>query len=621
LDQNAENGGTAMNEFFRKYFQPRLPHPALALLIVAWTLIAPTAHAENDNGLSEPISSTAPATSPATAPSHKTEAEIRTQYQLLQIAKKSLEIRKLQEKLAGEPKKSKEIEDKIAAGQKELDSLNKSFESLATQLQDEELHEAKGSPINWLQAIEDITQPLLKAVREVTEKPRKIDELRAKITALEAKKRRYEQAKNNILELATIARDATLPLEGDPSKLKDAVTARELLQVYKTQILSLKAKYDPEIVRLNLEEARRQLHELQSSEQSAFGVISQAMGGFFATRGWNMALAMMIFVGLWWALTFFINWVQEKSRSLVEIKSPLRKALKAVSNLTAFLFAAFAGLISLYLLDDWLMFCLVILFLAGIAWTFRSLLPQFLKELRLILNLGNVREGERIVWKGIPWKIRELGVFAVLSNPLLGGGKIKVPVGQLAEECSRPVVENEPWFPTQTGEYVLLSDGTYGRVLTQTMEQVILKHQNSTKYYAAADFLALKPLNISTGFMHAFPFSLDYAVQQRICNEIPQLFQNGLKRLLKDYIECNPQKLTSILVQFDNAGISSLNLIVVAEFDGHCADEYFFYRREIHRALVEICNENNLKIPFQQITLNLAEGMKAPGILPQTPNT
>ena len=61
-------------------------------------------------------------------------------------------------------------------------------------------------------------------------------------------------------------------------------------------------------------------------------------------------------------------------------------------------------------------------------------------------------------------------------------------------------------------------------------------------------------------------------------------------------------------VRFDNPGASSLNLMVVIHANGKCANRHKENRKEIQKALVQICNTNNLTIPFNQLTINMADG-------------
>lgn len=66
---------------------------------------------------------------------------------------------------------------------------------------------------------------------------------------------------------------------------------------------------------------------------------------------------------------------------------------------------------------------------------------------------------------------------------------------------SRPNGERELWFPTDENDWVILSDGTYGKVVQQTPDYVhLVKLGGSRKIIPTADFLSLHPENISRNF-------------------------------------------------------------------------------------------------------------------------
>ena len=216
-----------------------------------------------------------------------------------------------------------------------------------------------------------------------------------------------------------------------------------------------------------------------------------------------------------------------------------------------------------------------------------------------------------MIWNGVPWEVSNIGLQATLVNPLLGGGQLQLPLGVLIGKHSRPVVENEPWFPSQAGDWVTLSDDTYGRVEQQTMEQVILKLKGNTlKFYPTPEFLGATPMNLSKGFRYSIEFGLDYSVQPRICDEIPKIFEKGLRKHLNPHYKEGSPDFIFTKVSFDNAGSSSLNLKIIIDVEGRCAENYEDIQRSIQSTLVRICNENNLTIPFNQLTVTLPENLQ-----------
>ncbi len=545
-------------------------------------------------------------TEPKTEPEAETTAlpspQEKLKFQLLQIAKRSIqnreEIKSLQKK---DP--TKEVTDRIALLQTELDGLNKNFETLATQLHATQIPTHNQAEIGWLEELQEITRPLLHTLREITQRPRRIDNLKAKIESLKTKIKSYEEAQTNLETLIELNGNIPPALKEDK---KDGVSVSELSENYRETLKRLVDKYDPEILQLELDETQRSLDELQTDSTTVFSVVSDSVGEFIKERGNHFLLACLTFFFLWWFLSVIYRLLQDKTKLLTKFSRSTRKVIKTVYSLAIFALSAIISLLILYLMDDWLLLSFIVLLLIALGWAFRQLIPKFLQELRLILNFGTVREGERMFWKGIPWLVKEIGVNANLMNPRLEGGVLKLPVGELIGQHSRPFVKEEEWFPTNTGDWVILSDDTFGKVLSQTPEQVIIEHLGSRKYYLAPEFLTLKPRNLSSGFTLVVKFGLDYGEQARICDELPEMFLKELEENVQDLQELKPPVFDIIKLQFSDAGASSLNLIAIAVTNGAYGCDYYSLQRRINTAMVHICNKHDLTIPFNQMTLSLS---------------
>ncbi|GJL78007.1 MAG: hypothetical protein NPINA01_09960 [Nitrospinaceae bacterium] len=518
----------------------------------------------------------------------------KDQSALLQVAERMIAVRKELDALQIKPSTT-ETTNRIEGLQKELGDLHQSFETLATKLQEGEFPENEEAKLDWFKELQEITKPLLIAIRELTDKPRKIDSLKARIIFLKKQLARYEKAKDHLEALA----------------VKNSIKDKELKRVYDTQLKKLAEKYNSELVRFRLEEAQRSLDQIQATEKSFFDFLTDSFGNFFKVRGRNFLVALFTFIGFWWGLNKTYNFLSHKTKILRTLNPQIRKLANAASNVFILAISLFAGLVSLYVQDDWLLLSIIIMTLFAVAWSSRQIIPQFLKELRLILDLGTVREGERLIWKGVPFLVKDIGIYTTLTNSQLAGGVIKMPVGELLGQHSRPVVKAEPWFPTKAGDWVILSDGTYGQVVTQTIEQVVLKHKGSMKHYPTSEFLTSHPVNLSTGYKVITQFGLDYGVQSRICDEIPQMFKDGLKKHLAQHFENDPPDFQEVHVHFSDAGASSLNLLIIVNVDGRCAENYYPFKWAISTTLVRICNENGLVIPFTQLTVSLADDVKS----------
>ena len=143
-------------------------------------------------------------------------------------------------------------------------------------------------------------------------------------------------------------------------------------------------------------------------------------------------------------------------------------------------------------------------------------------------------------------------------------------------------------------------------MVVQTPEIVKLKLLGGASLTVkTADYLAKSPTNLSSGFRLWVTFGLDYAHQDIITGEIPALLAEAIHSGLTD--EGQGDNIHSIRVQFQEAGASSLNVAVLADFKGTAGSEYNQYQRTIQRICVDTCNRHDWVIPFQQVTVHMAE--------------
>lgn len=511
---------------------------------------------------------------------------------LLLITKKRLSLQQEIDELFKQST-SKITSEKIDKLQAQLNLLELDFDSRVTSLPLEDPSLDKMKKLDWIEEIQELTKPLLTAIRDLTEKPRQIQELKSKIEDLETKLQRHQQASESISGLAEDLKNNPLP---------DTPEGRK----FQTTIVHLRDEYDPELVQFNLAEARASLENFLNADESVVETATKTIKEFFQTRGRNLLVTILTFAGFWWVLSRLRRWILTR-KFLTKRNSSIGKLFSAAYNVVVLLFCMFVGLACLYFFNDWLLITLIIMGIFFVLWTSRQWIPQFFDEIKLIVDLGTVREGQRLIWEGVPWLVKEIRLHATLVNDRLQGGEIILPLYRLIDMNSRPVVENEPWFPTRLNDWVLLGDEFYGKIEYQTMEQVVinLKEGGALKYYKTEDFLAQNPVNISNGFEYSIEFGLDYEIQPRICDEIPVLFTTEIKRHLKLHFEGDDPNFYKLEVLLDNAGSSSLNLVVEVYVHGRCAHLYEECRREIITTLVRICNEHNLGIPFNQLTVHL----------------
>ena len=442
----------------------------------------------------------------------------------------------------------------------------------------------------------EFLSPIVSELKDLTSRPREIESLRRDAEHLKLAREKAVNALEKIRQLLQ-------KLRADPSADPGGKLEAELIDFEQ----SWQSRLDQ--IDSNIGVTELQLEGLNKESKSLFGTVRGVTESFFRSRGRNLLFAVLAFVTV--LLLFRLG------HSALVKWSPLRRherrsfyvrLLDVIYFSVSMTLAVLAALAVLYSAADWVLLGLALLFLAGIAWTGKHTLPQMYDQIKLILNLGPVREGERIVYDGVPWKVGQIGFYTDLTNDSLEGGRIRLPIRTLSELHSRPFGHKEPWFPCEQGHWVLLGDGVFGRVVLQTpdwVEMVLLG--GSRKTFTVLDFVALSPENLSRSFRVRSVFGIDYEHQEICTTEVPELLREHISNgLLESSFLKDPDDLVHLAVEFSNAGASSLDYTVLADFRGTIAQNYNKIQRLIAKLCVDACNEHGWVIPFTQVTLHQA---------------
>ena len=511
----------------------------------------------------------------------------------LEIIARSLDVLQDQLKNKEEELKSVEVEDLKISIVNEMNELNqriatleKNFEVIASGVDLKVFDREPKKAFDWKDELQDLFGPILQELRNATARPREIERLRNEVSFYKDQILNMENGIQNIQDHLEETKDKRL--KAYLRELKKRWTAK------RQQIAN------------QLAVAQYQLTERQKGQQSFFRSVQSIIRVFFKSRGRNLFLALLSFVLIWLLLHFLYNY---SSRIIPVRKSKKRSLYTRLIALAFHIFtfvAATTGLLMvLYIAGDWVLLGLAIIFLFGIAWAARQAIPRFWEQAKLLLNLGPVKENERLVYNGLPWKVQTLNFFTPLVNPELKGGMIRLPLRDLMALHSRPYHPDEPWFPSKEGDWVILADGTYGKVVNQTpeiVEMVLLG--GSHKMYQTLAFLQQNPNNLSTNFRLKVTFGIDYKHQAVSTREVPDLLKEFLLAQLTK--EGHGDVLMDIRVEFKEAGYSSLDLMVLASFSGRAAKDYECLSRAIQRICVDACNQYGWIIPFTQVTLHTA---------------
>lgn len=471
----------------------------------------------------------------------------------------------------------------------QVKELQKDFVRIATGVEIETGTPEQKKRFDWQEEVQALFGPLLRELRGLTAHPREIEKLRTEIAYYQTRLPVIEKGIRHINELISVA--SSNELREDLNGLK---------RDWENQHQHLSNQLTIAEYHLN-DKTRGRTSFLESSKR--------IIRIFFLSRGLNLIFSIMAFVFVW----LFFNLVRrfiikEYSIKRSRGRSFYSRLFNVVYHVLTFIVATLAMLVVLYVRGDWVLLVIALFFLFGIAWTARYTIPRYWEQGKLLLNLGPVKEHERVIYNGIAWEVSSLNFQSYLVNPLLMGGVIRLPLDELSRLISRPFNLDEPWFPCKEGDWVLLSDGTHGRVVRQTPEIVeLVLLGGSKKSYSTAGFLKMNPENISTNFRIRVTFGVDYSHQEISTTTIPETLQKMLiEGLTKEGYE---GYILELEVEFKEAGASSLDFEILADFSGKVAEDYFVLSRAIQRIAVEACNTYKWIIPFTQITVH-TEGEK-----------
>lgn len=469
--------------------------------------------------------------------------------------------------------------------QADLRTTRLNFEKIAAGTNLGNLRTLEQQTFNFQEEILSLIEPVVKELKDMTSDVRKKSELREAIARYSEK---LPVADNAIRSLSDLI-DRTE---------NEAVRARlqDLVREWEQQRSFIKSE---------LQAAQLQLDKLESAETSFTESSSSYLKSFFQKRGRYLLGALLVVVAilvisrlLYKAMTRLIPDYREEHRSF------RIRLLDLFHRILTVLLVIAGPMVVFYVVEDWVLFSISLLVLIGLAWTLRQTLPRYWKQMQLFLNIGSVREGERILLDGLPWKIREINFYSTLENPLARLAQ-RVPLDDLVDLKSRPLVRDEPWFPCKKEDWIIMADGTRGKVIGISQELVTLVQRGGAqRTYTMGDFLGGSPLNLAPNFRIKEVFGITYDLQAQSTKEIPALLEAHVAKRLEE--EGYGDKLLNLRVEFAQANTSSLDIVVIADFRGELGDLYNRLRRAIQRWCVEAATHHNWEIPFQQITLHHA---------------
>ena len=524
------------------------------------------------------------------APDDKGKNSLETLRNLVTLqANLKRDIEALNKQIAKAPSETQKqaLQQELKGLQEDLNATARNLENIAAGVDLTALRGQEETRFDFQQELLGLLKPALDEMKDMTARIRQKSDLKAKISS-------YSE-RLAIIETA-LANTERLQRQAENKPLQAALAA-----------MAKSWEKNRAFMQSELQSAQLQLDELLASEASLAEASQSYLKSFFQKRGLYLteAFAVVLLVVLLSRLSY--NTLQRHMPGFNQKHRSFRiRLLELMHRMATILLIILGPMIVFYLVEDWVLFSLSILLLLGIAWTLRQALPRYWSQIQLFLNIGSVREGERILMEGIPWRVEQINVYSTLINPVANINQ-RVPIDDLVDLKSRPCRPEEPWFPCKRDDWVLLNDGVRGKVTAISHELVQLILRGGTQVtYQTADFLAASPRNLSTNFRLKETIGISYGLQRESTGKIPQKLQNYIRQRIEE--EGYGDKLLNLRVEFALANSSSLDITVIADFSGELGDLYNRLRRAIQRWCVDACTEFGWEIPFPQMTLSGAVG-------------
>lgn len=491
-------------------------------------------------------------------------------------------INKALKKAVSETEKN-DLKAQLSTAEEKLSNTSQNLENIAANTDLSLLRVNKEEPFDLQKELFSLLEPALKEMKHATNDVRVKAELREKIDYFKLREPVAREALRNI---------AILNKANKNKKVKQALI--KMNKDWSKQLVFIQSE---------LEAKELQLNKILSQEDSLSEKSESFFKNFFQRRGWTLIQAFLAIIGVFLisrllhrGLTSFVKGYRAEHRG-VELR-----IIDLLHQFFTVLFMVIAPMVVFYLEEDWVLFSLGVLLLIALAWTLRHAIPKYWAQFELFLNVGPVREGERLELGGIPWEVKHINMYSLLQNPVAGLTQ-RVDISDLVDMRSRPSEQGEPWFPCKKGDWVILKDGIRGKIIGISIEFIqLIQRGGAINTYQMGEFLALSPKNLSKNFRIKETIGISYNHQKESTSTVLEILEKILNQRIMD--EGYKDNMHNLRVEFETAADSSLNIVVIADFKGEVADIYNRLRRSIQRWCVDACTDNGWEIPYPQMTLH-----------------
>ncbi|MEP3892235.1 MAG: hypothetical protein ABJN69_17380 [Hellea sp.] len=433
--------------------------------------------------------------------------------------------------------------------------------------------------------IGQIFQPLIVSLERATEPSRRMEELRQLSSRT---KRKQEVAQTTLDSIAQFQQDGT----EYPEALQDRLNNYNTLWSTRLQ----------EAVDLGnaLDE---QLEAASRAKGSTFAEFAEDFGSFVLNRGASLLLALGLGIGFLIMCQLLrvalANFYRTKHTGV--LSAPIR-IIGMIISMIGVIGALIIAITVFNIRHDWLMLAMSLLLALAISWSFVRALPTLIEETRVLLNLGSVREGERTIVNGIPYRIDRLSMYSKLVNPALNGGSLIFPVREMINMHSRPVVEGEAWFPTDIGDWIVRG-GKHYEVINQTPEHVIIRRPGGSEdFIPVQDFVSTLFESLSEGYRKTHIIGLSYKHLALAESEIPVAISEAVHKRVAERI--GDENILGIETRLTELSSSSLDFKVLIDIAPGQGPHWDRIQSDISNGTIDVCLEQGWEIPFPQLVVH-----------------
>lgn len=468
----------------------------------------------------------------------------------------------------------------------ELEAVQDQITQVVTGVSDDSYTALDQTAFDLNTEIQDLIEPFVLVLNEATSDARQLERARRD---LDTATRRFEDASIAVINIEAILAEVDSPAAQE-RLTRDLTLWQERLSAQETQMEALTQRID---------DLRAERIPVGRNVNSAFEV-------FFRDRGISLALGLGAFVGVI-LIARLLHLIVMRAISKGQKERTFSMRLGEIIFIVLTAFVSFGALLTVFnLRNDWLLLALAVLLFLAALWVLIRMLPTLLEQISVLLNLGAVQEGERVLFNGVPYKVQRLSFFTDLVNPALDGGEFTLPVRELVGMHSRPAAQDEAWFPSEKGDWVRLSDENAGQVVAQTPEMVVVKLLGGARVtYQTADYLAANPENLSHGYRSEIEFGIAYKHQAEstgaVIDTMRTELENHFRTLLGD------SEVVGVDVELLRAGTSSIDYEVEVDVAGTSASKFEMVERELARFMIQLAHAQGWEIPFQQVVLHRAD--------------